>query len=129
MRSEPTNELQLDRPSLTMKGSAPKFSKRTILTGPGSFLSRFSFFSTLSQLRSGVIGHLLGPRYLWPQLRHYEITPASLISPYSTSCIFSHSHMDMDRCVRPLELAVRLQPELTAFVAQGTADAVRQITA
>jgi hypothetical protein len=38
--------LQWDSPSLIVKGSAPKFSKRTILTGPGLFLVGFLFFHT-----------------------------------------------------------------------------------
>jgi hypothetical protein len=33
--------LLLDDPSLTVKGAAPKFSKRTILTGQGLFLGGF----------------------------------------------------------------------------------------
>ena len=40
-RSKQTNLLQMDHPSLTVKGLAPKLSKRTILTGLGSFLAGF----------------------------------------------------------------------------------------
>jgi len=45
-RRKQTDLLQLGRTSLTLKGLAPKFSKRTILTGPGSFVVGFLFFHT-----------------------------------------------------------------------------------
>jgi hypothetical protein len=37
----------LDDPSLTVKGAAPKFSKRTILTGPELFFEGILIFSHL----------------------------------------------------------------------------------
>ena len=43
--SRHTNSLPLDCSSLFLKGSAPKFSKRTILAGLDLFLSGFWFFS------------------------------------------------------------------------------------
>jgi hypothetical protein len=39
--------LLLDDPSLTVKGAAPKFSKRTILTGPELFFEGILIFSHL----------------------------------------------------------------------------------
>jgi hypothetical protein len=37
----------LDHPSLTVEGAAPKFSKRTILTGQELFFERILIFSDL----------------------------------------------------------------------------------
>jgi len=41
--SRHTNLLQLNLPNLTVKGSSPKFSKRTILTDLLLFLPEFQF--------------------------------------------------------------------------------------
>jgi hypothetical protein len=54
-RSKPTHLQQLDRQSLTSSGSAPKFSKRTILTGLGSLLLGFDFFRPSPYLKRVVL--------------------------------------------------------------------------
>ena len=50
--SNDTKSLQFERLGLTLRGSAPKFSKRTILAGPHVFCLGFGFLQL--QVKDGV---------------------------------------------------------------------------